>query len=184
MLWEVEIIPRRADAESERVCREHELLTHTRPATPLVERSARGFLLEGELRREQAELLRDELLVDALAEMGRLAEVGVPQALELPDGRRLRPLATVLLKPGLMDPAAQRAAAAARYLQVPLAGVRTFRRYYAAAAAELAAATRDTLFRKVLANEAIEQVIEGPLRLEHLTLGSSYQFRRVEVPIR
>lgn len=181
MLWEVEIIPRRSDSECQRVGHELELLTHTHPDVPLVERAARGFLLEGDLRREQAALLRDELLVDGLAETGRLAEAGALQGLTL-DGRELRALATVLLKPGVMDPAAQSVAEAARHLQVPLAGVRTFRRYYVAG--ELPAAAREILFRKVLANEAIEQIIEGPLRLDHLTLGSAYQFRRIEVPIR
>lgn len=181
MLWEVEVIPLRSDSECERVCREHELLTHTRPDMPLVERSARGFLLEGDLSREQVELLREELLVDPLAELGRLTEAGVNRPLVI-DGRELRPLATVLLKPGVMDPAAQSVAEAACYLQVALAGVRTFRRYYAAAA--LPAEARDILFRKVLANDAIEQVIEGPLRIDHLTLGSSYAFRRIDVAIR
>src|SRR5262249_49507312 len=38
--------------------------------------------------------------------------------------------------------------------------------------------------RKVLANEAIEHVIEGPLTIDHLTLGSRYDFRLVTVPLR
>src|SRR5262249_48026585 len=45
-------------------------------------------------------------------------------------------------------------------------------------------AARDILFRKVLANEAIEQVVEGPLTLDHLSLGSPYSFRLVTVPVR
>jgi phosphoribosylformylglycinamidine synthase len=37
---------------------------------------------------------------------------------------------------------------------------------------------------KILANDAIEQVIVGPLDLERLDLGSPYEFRLVTVPIR
>jgi phosphoribosylformylglycinamidine synthase len=36
----------------------------------------------------------------------------------------------------------------------------------------------------VLANEAIEQVVEGPLALDHLSLGTRYEFRLVTVSLR
>src|SRR5262249_17230380 len=42
---------------------------------------------------------------------------------------------------------------------------------------------RSALLR-VLANDAIEQVIEGPLELDHLTFGAPYRFRLVVVPLR
>src|SRR5207249_4210426 len=42
----------------------------------------------------------------------------------------------------------------------------------------------DLLFRKVLANDAIEQVVAGPLTLEHLDVGKPYTFRKVVVPLR
>src|SRR5207249_3517290 len=87
----------------------------------------------------------------------------------------------VLLKPGVMDPVAQSVLSAARDMRLSLAAVRTFRRY--SLAPDLSKADRDVLFRKVLANAAIEQVIEGPVVAEHLTLGRPYEFRRVEVPL-
>src|SRR5262249_14890473 len=37
---------------------------------------------------------------------------------------------------------------------------------------------------KVVANDAIEQIIEGPLSADHLTLGQPYDFQVVRVPIR
>ena len=49
--------------------------------------------------------------------------------------------------------------------------------------AALSNADRDILFRKVLANEAVEQVVEGPLHIDHLTLGSNYTFKLTHVPL-
>ena len=42
----------------------------------------------------------------------------------------------------------------------------------------------EKLARRVLANDAIEQVVWGPLAMESLSLGSTYRFQRVTVPIR
>ncbi len=94
----------------------------------------------------------------------------------------LHKVATVLLKPGVMDPVAESVELAARDLGIELMSVRTFRRYYAAAT--LDQATRELLLRKVLANDAIEQAVEGPLHLDHLALGSTYNFKLITVPLR
>src|SRR5262249_57145686 len=69
-------------------------------------------------------------------------------------------------------------------IQVRIDSVRSFRRYYGPPSLALATGDKELLFRKVLANEAIEHVIEGPLRIDHLTLGSRYDFRLVTVPLR
>jgi phosphoribosylformylglycinamidine synthase len=173
MLWEVEIRPKGSDADRDRVCEEYDLLTHTRPGAELVRRTARGYLLEGELSREQAVRLADELLVDSLVESGTVGALNEHAAPDL--------LATVLLKPGVMDPVALSVVDAARDLGIPVASVRTFRRYFGP---PLSADARAVLFRKVLANEAIEQVVDGPLTLDHLSIGSPYRFRLVAVPLR
>src|SRR5579884_2045647 len=98
MLWEIEIQPKDHDVERSRVCEEYDLLTHTHNVAELITGTARGYLLEGDLSREQAETLVHELLVDALAEIGQFGALN----------EHLRPdrIATVLLKPGVMDPAA------------------------------------------------------------------------------
>lgn len=180
MLWEVEILPKGHDAEAERVCAELALLTHT-PTSRCVERASRGYLLEGIFPRTQAERILHDLLLDPIAETGRVGELNAFADLEH-NGARLNRLATVLLKPGVMDPVAESVQAAARDLGIELFSVRTFRRYYAAQPPE--AATRAVLFRRVLANDAIEQAIDGPLHLDHLTLGSEYVFKLVVVPLR
>jgi phosphoribosylformylglycinamidine synthase len=175
MLWEVEIRPKLDDPERERVREEFDLFTHSQRGRELVARTSRGYLLEGDIGRDQAERLTRDLLVDALVEH---AQVG-----ELNENRGPSVLATVLLKPGVMDPAALSVVDAARDLGIPLESVRSFRRYYRKGS-EPASADRDVLFRRVLANEAVEQVVEGSLTLDHLTLGSAYTYQRVVVPLR
>jgi phosphoribosylformylglycinamidine synthase len=173
MLWEIEIDPKGSDAERDRVAEEFNLLTHSRDGSRLVGRASRGYLIEGNLDRSAAERLTEQLLVDPIVESGRLGLLN-----EHIDSDRL---ATVLLKPGVMDPAALSVIDAARDLGFLVDSVRTFRRYYGPSPE---AEQRDVLCRKVLANEAVEQVIPGALALEHLALGTSYVFRRVIVPLR
>ena len=46
MLWEIEIQPKGSDTERDRIRDEYALLTHEQPSQELVQRSARGYLLE------------------------------------------------------------------------------------------------------------------------------------------
>jgi phosphoribosylformylglycinamidine synthase subunit PurSL len=172
MLWEVEIRPLGRDAERERVCDEFDLLTQSSRGADLVKASARGFLLEGNLDRDAAQRLTNDLLVDSVVESARLSEVGRANGDDA---------VTVLLKPGVMDPVAESVLVAASDLGLPLDAVRTFRRYFGTP--ELTGADRELFFRKVLANDAIEQIVPGPLKAEHLALGKPYTFQKVTVPL-
>jgi phosphoribosylformylglycinamidine synthase len=173
MLWEIEVRPRGHDAEQARVCEEFELLTHGRLGGAPVTAAANGYLVEGGLTRDDANRLARELLVDAVAETGTVGALN-----EHTGGDRL---ATVLLKPGVMDPVALSVRDAARDLGIGVDSVRTFRRYFGPAAS---ADVQAVLFRKVLANEAVEQVVVGPLALEHLSVGAPYTFRLFSVALR
>ncbi len=176
MLWEVEIRPLGRDAERERVCDEFDLLTHGKRGVDHVKASARGFLFEGDVDQSRAQQLVDDLIVDPLVESAALAPIE-------PNSRGPRSgMLTVLLKPGVMDPVSESVLDAARDFGTPLTAVRTFRRYFGPP--DIPAADRDILFRKVLANDAIEQIVVGPLQAEHLAVGGSYQFRLITVPIR
>ncbi len=75
MLWEVEIQSKGRDLESDRVCEEYNLLTHTQGQAELIARTARGYLVQGSLEREQAEQLMNELLVDPLVDSCKLLVV-------------------------------------------------------------------------------------------------------------
>ncbi|MFO0849068.1 MAG: phosphoribosylformylglycinamidine synthase subunit PurL [Gemmataceae bacterium] len=173
MLWEVEIRLLGRDAERERVCDEFDLLTHSRRGADAVTASSRGYLFETSLSRAGVAQLCDALLVDPLVESVTVREVGAPL-----DGHAY----TVLLKPGVMDPSAQSVQSAAFDLGLVVAEVRTFRRYYGPPT--VAPADRELLFRKVLANDAIERVVVGPIHADHLTLGTKYQFALNTVLIR
>jgi phosphoribosylformylglycinamidine synthase subunit PurSL len=176
MLWEVEIEGKLRDPERERVIAEYELLTHTSGAA-ILERTSRGYLLDGALDRAMAQRLVDELLVDQLVETGRLAS--------LADNHGPRPgMLTVLLKPGVMDPVAQSIVDAAGDLGIKLDSVRTFRRFYLACEKGTRTFNYAPMVGKILANDAIEQLVEGQLSLAHLTLGQVYTFRRIVVALR
>jgi phosphoribosylformylglycinamidine synthase len=87
----------------------------------------------------------------------------------------------VLPKPGVMDPVAQSAMGAIADLQIQVEAVRTLKKYWIAGLPE---EKLGPLCSKVLANDAIEQVIVGPLTFDRLEVGSPYAFRLVAVPIR
>jgi phosphoribosylformylglycinamidine synthase II len=173
MIWEIEILPRGEDTERRRVAEEHDLLTNTPYGLERITGTARGYLIEGAISRPEVKRLAEELLIDPLIETGR---IGTLNEHRRPDHR-----ATVLLKPGVMDPAALSVMEAARDLGISVDQVRTFRRYFGP---PLPPQVEAVLFRKVLANEAIEQVVAGPLTLEHLSIGSPYQLQLVTVPLR
>ncbi len=171
MLWEVEIRPLGRDGERERVCDEFDLLTHAQRGGDLISASARGFLLEGDLGDLHLEQLTTEVLVDPLVESVSVRRVGGHEG----------DYYTVLLKPGVMDPVAQTILDVSQMLRIPLQGVRTFRRYFGPQI--IPANDRDVLFHRVLANDAIEQVVVGPVKADHLAVGSPYAFNLVIVPI-
>ncbi|MFN4260353.1 MAG: phosphoribosylformylglycinamidine synthase subunit PurL [Gemmataceae bacterium] len=185
MLWEVEIQAKEHDRERDRVADEYHLLTHQPRDTVPVTRCTHGYLLEGNLDHAAAERLLHELLVDSVVETGRLGPVN-----EHANGA---PRLTVLLKPGVMDPTALSVVEAARDLGIPLAGVRTYKRYYLTVSDQPSTFgerangspldSQDALL-KILANDAIEHVISGPVLEEHLRVGTPYEYQRVEVPLR
>ena len=214
MLWEVTISPNKgSDQESDRVREEYNLLTHSRLGHDIIAGNAHGYLLEGELNEDQVRSLLGELLVDSLthkAEFKKLhdrAQFGGTLARSVSEERL--PLAnasgqcaantpfedsgratlTVLLKPGVMDPVALSVADAAHDLGIPVESVRTFRRYFLNSAltrrlTPLGSPPQHSSLEKVLANDAIERIVEGPLSPEHLAVGKPYSFSLVVVPLR
>jgi phosphoribosylformylglycinamidine synthase len=80
-----------------------------------------------------------------------------------------------------MDPVAQSTLAAAADLGVPLEAVMTLRKYWFAGASD---AVVRSVSDRLLANDAIEQVVIGPLALRKLEVGHAYRFELRSVPIR
>ncbi len=183
--------------------------------------AAHGYLIEGDLNREQIQCIASDLLLDSVVEVARIGATSDPEMGRIfnpspagehdaelapatgTTGRNENPshpwrLVHVLPKPGVMDPVAQSAESAivdslasdtsnrapghprgaARGQAVK---VRTFRKYWLA---DLQDGQLRTLAGKLLANDAIEQVILGPLLFDRLEVGSRYTFRKVIVPLR
>jgi phosphoribosylformylglycinamidine synthase II len=181
MLWEIDIHPAkdRPDRAAERVvaaARELGLAGELRAA------AARGYLVQGaSLARAAVDRLAAELLADVVVETPVIGQVGEAHLSEPPVRATGRPAGngaavcvTVLLKPGVMDPVAQSALTAAADLGVSVEAMSTIRKYWLTGADS---AQIEAVSGRLLANDAIEQVIVGPLRLERLQVGSPYDFQ-------
>ncbi|NLY03010.1 MAG: phosphoribosylformylglycinamidine synthase subunit PurL [Rhodopirellula sp.] len=178
MLWEVDIYPRAGhpDLIGNQVSADAADLGLA--DAPQVT-AARGYLIQGDLSREQVARIANELLADGVVERTVVAPVGDPSLVEAPEGRSH--LIHVLPKPGVTDPVAQSALSAIADFGIEAQAVRTLKKYWIT---PLPDEQIRLLSSKVLANDAIEQVIVGPLSFSHLELGSPYQFQPITVAIR
>lgn len=177
-LWEVDIYP-----AAEEVDRSGQAIASDAAELGIVDQievdAVRGYLIEGELSAEQAQKLASQLLSDPLVERTLVGPVGADTLTAAPRGQST--LVHVMPKPGVMDPVAQSTLAAIQDLGLPAKAVRTFKKYWLS---DLAAHQLESLCRKVLANDSIEQVVVGPLKLDQLEVGGEYTFELRHVPIR
>ncbi|NNJ24539.1 Phosphoribosylformylglycinamidine synthase subunit PurL [Planctomycetes bacterium LzC2] len=179
MLWEVEIRPAagRRDAEAERAAELARGLGLSVEPTA----SARSFLIEGDLTREQIERDAVPLLCDSVIETAEVTACNAEAPRSAPaigDGELLN----VLFLPGVTDNVARSAKGALQRLNVPATNVASVRKYWVAPGADPAAL--DRLCRRVLANDSIEHVVRGQLTLDTLALGKPYRFEKIVVPLR
>ena len=177
MLWQVDIYPAHGHLDRSAV----EVINDATDLgfEQLEVVTSRGYLLEGDLNADQIRTITDQLLVDPVVERTVVAPVGDAE-LNKPPQKDLHPL-HVLLKPGVMDPVAQSALSAITDLQINVKAIRTLKKYW------LPDLENDLLTRlagKILANDAIEQIVSGPLDFEQLHLGTPYEFELQTVPIR
>ncbi|REJ64693.1 MAG: phosphoribosylformylglycinamidine synthase subunit PurL [Planctomycetota bacterium] len=185
MLWEVDIYPRAGQTDRTSGDLRGEAADMGWPDLNVT--AAHGYLLEGRLTPDDAERVARALLADNVVEQTVVAPLGdarlaaPPKEAAAETAGEGATLLHVMPKPGVMDPVAQSALAAIADLEVPVTAVRTMRKMWIAG---LADADLDKLAAKVLSNDAIEQVIRGPLDLERLEVGTPYAFELVHVPIR
>lgn len=186
MLWEIDIIPRQAefDRAAERVI--HEAAEYGLGEGFAVA-TARTFLLEGaDLDQAKADQLAGGLFADTVIEVARVAPVGDELLRPAPDWLTgATSMVHVLPKPGVMDPVAQSAQRAIADLGVvdpqdkpPL--VRTCRKYWVNGLDE---GQLGELGNRLLANDAIEQVVVGPLQIDHLDVGRHYDLELLTVDL-
>ncbi len=173
MLWHLKInpAPGQGDASGRGVVADAAELGIPGPWTVA---ASRGFLIEGPLGRDQLEPVVQSVLVDPVVETYELAE-----ASSLPESSPAAHLVHVLPRPGVTDPEAESALALLRDLGLPLENVRTIRTY----AIDGPLDQLPRLISRVLANDAVEQAVVGPLPFDRLGQGTNYRFRRVEIPI-
>lgn len=175
MLWQIDILPLNAklDREAARLVQE---AAEYGVASDFSAASGRSFLLEGtHLTAEQVDRVADELLADRVVEQAIAAPVG-DRALPMPPAwlDESSQVVHVLPKPGVMDPVALSAQSAIADLGIQPPLVRTCHKYWLAG---LSDAQVNTIGNRLLANDAIEQVIIGPLELDHLDVGQAYDFQ-------
>lgn len=177
MLWEVEIQPadNQVDREGSRVLAESKALGAD---SVQVVQTARSFLIEGDLDREVVERAATGLLADTVVETYSLHELAGADT----NGSDNRHLLNVLFKPGVTDNVARSTRSALNDQGVAVDAVSTCRKYWFNP--EATAADLERVAGKILSNDAIEQVAQGPLKMTSIALGSSYQFELQTVAIR
>ena len=118
-----------------------------------VVQSARVFLIEADFDQAFAERVARELLTDPICEQYYLGRSGPPP------GLAKATLIEVHLRSGVTDPVAESVMAAIKDMGAAPAGVRTARKYILLG--EIKAKQIDTIARKILANDVIEDVVIG-----------------------
>ena len=189
MLWEVEIRPAASEIDREglRVVHEGQALG----ATSIEKvQSARSFLLQGtslteaDIRRAAATLLSDPVAETFIvSQISQLSHNSIEKNRTTGVARQsAAPQLNVLFKPGVTDNVALSTQKALVDLGFSIDAVATARKYWFDA--NVAAADLDRLTKRVLANDAIERVISGPLLMEKIGAGSDYKFELRTIPIR
>ena len=193
MLWEVEIRPTSGEIDREglRVVGEAHALGAAGVKTV---RSARSFLLQGtSLSEGDVSRAAHTLLVDPVVEVFcvsrvssvecRVSENTAASSTSGTHHSTLRSrLLNVLFKPGVTDNVALSTQKALADLGFAVDAVATGRKYWFET--DVSDGDLDRISKRVLANDAIERVIGGPLQMDQIGAGSEYKFQLRTVPIR
>ena len=177
-LWQIDIYPAedQVDREATRIAEEIAELGLGQQVSVAF---AKSFLVQGDFARDEATRLAETLLCDSVTERSVVAIAGQDVLNEPPASQTT--LVNVLPKPGVMDPVAASTIGAAKDTGFDVHAVRTLRKYWLG---EVAESSLDSICRRALSNDAIEQVVVGPLEMDQLDLGAPYDFQLITVPIR
>jgi phosphoribosylformylglycinamidine synthase len=183
MVWEIDLRPLEGqpDREAARVASDAERLGLARGFGVA---AAQGYLVQGaDLSAVDMGRLAHELFADTIVQRARVAELGDAQLLAPPPelSGDAPAVVHVILKPGVMDPAAQSARATARDLGLPVDTIRRLRKYWFTG---LTQEQVGELGRRLLANDAIEEAILGPLPVDRLGFARGYEFALRHVAVR
>ena len=192
MLWEVEIRPaaNEIDREGLRIVQEARALGVTSIRHV---QSARSFLLQGDsLTESNARRAAATLLADPIVEAFRVFRVSKIEQPEYDDSPASnvvqssttvqKPLLNVLFKPGVTDNVASSTQKALVDIGFSVDAVATVRKYWFEA--DASQRELDRLAKRVLANDAVERVISGPLQMDKIGAGSEYKYALRTVSLR
>lgn len=143
--------------------------------------AARGFLIQGDLTREQIDRLATELLGDSVVETTVVAKIGDAVLAQSPDASRTARLVHVLPKPGVTDQVAASTQSAIADFGFTADAVCTLTKYWIEGLSDEQFAL---LAKKILANDSIEQVMVGPLAIARIDFGTPTKFELNIAPIR
>ena len=177
-IWQIDLLP--SDGFPDRLA--DEVLADTGDfglPDSLVLKTARTFLIQGNLGREDVERIGNEFLAEPVVEQTVIAENGDSVFNTPPPATQT--LINVMPLPGVTDSEAESALLAVRHLGFDVDAIRTVRKYWIS---ELPPERRTLLCEKLLCNDSIEMIVEGPLVVDDLQLGRAYQFELTTVPIR
>jgi phosphoribosylformylglycinamidine synthase subunit PurSL len=181
-LWEIDIHP--ADGQPDLMGQQ--VISEARAmglGSALVVTAAHGYLIQGNLSADEIKLAAQRLLADPVTEKFSIDEVGAASLMKHLAWNDSDPITVVHVfrKPGVMDPTANSAQRAMLDLDLHADAVRTLRKYWIKG---LSPNEVDRIAQKILSNSSIEQAVVGPLRLKEIQVGTAYDFRKIEVPIR
>ncbi|MEI6504443.1 MAG: phosphoribosylformylglycinamidine synthase subunit PurL [Planctomycetota bacterium] len=172
MLWEVDVSL--TDAAADHAAREVVAGASGLGITGCTRaRTAAGWLIEGDLSRTDVDRIAATLLADPVTESFVIDEVGAPHLSSGADG--LPTVVHVLPRAGVTDPAGLTAQEALALLGHPGVIVRSLRKFWLP---KLAAADVERLAGKLLANDAIQDIVVGPLTITSLAGGRTWAFTK------
>ena len=141
-------------------------------------RTAAGWLIEGDLDQAEVERIAARLLADPVSETFVADEPSAPRLTAPREG--LPTVVHVMPRPGVTDPAGLTASETLARLGHPGVVVRSLRKYWLP---PLDATAATHLATRLLANDAIHDVVVGPLAIRSLGGGASWIFASHDVPL-
>ena len=169
MLWHLRIAPAPGQDDRDGRRLEHEA-RELGIAGPWRIAATRGFLIEGDMTLDDVSRAAGALLADPVVETFRVTPTHHDGDLST---------VHVLPKPGVTDPEAESALSLLRDLGFAARDCRSIRSYRVDGPPD----ALPRLIDRVLANEAVEHPVLGPLMMGHLGQGKPYRFEKVVIPI-
>src|SRR5678816_239454 len=184
-LWEVDIHP--APGEPDLLGRSTAAQARDLGLGDIAIEAVRGFLVQGDIAAPQMERLAKELFTDLVVERPVVSistsggsQLILPMLLGFPRPPEPYFVVHVLPEPGVTDPVADSALKAITDFGLKADAVCTLRKYWVSGVSDEGLKLLTT---KLLANDSIEQVIVGPLKLQRIDVGSPYQFEAQTVQL-